>query len=94
MLLHDRDKKEITLHIRRPYCRGELREGLASTRGGKITFNKESTVKNKGLVIAECSAKNPLIRLTSAISTASHFLPQCVLHVSEQSQGNPRKVFG
>lgn len=81
------------------------REGLVITRSGKITFNKEWTDHQKrGLVIAEAELRIPPDIAHSSNNNCSTPLtgiklcvtavrPQRVLHVSEQSQGNPRKVF-
>lgn len=73
------------------------RESLAITSSGKITFSKEWTVKNRGWCWARSKEYQLLINRSTPLMAIKHHvtavLPQYVLHVSEQWQGNPRKVF-
>lgn len=76
------------------------KKGLVITHSSKITFSKSELSKTGA---GDCwgRAENPLIQITSAtvklpMAIKLHVtavLPQYVLHVCEQSQGNPRKVF-
>lgn len=73
------------------------RESLAITSSGKITFSKEWTVKNRGWCWVRSKEYQLLINRSTPLMAIKHHvtavLPQYVLHVSEQWQGNPRKVF-